>query len=105
MAVKEMGSVQVDFDEEGFMSNHAQWTEDIARVLAREEGIEELTERHFMVIRFMRKEYQKKGTGPSLRKLKNESGVNTKELYQLFPKGPAKKAARISGIPKPQGCI
>jgi dissimilatory sulfite reductase related protein len=31
--------------------------------------------------------------------------VPIKELYQLFPKGPAKKAAKIAGIPKPRGCI
>ena len=33
------------------------------------------------------------------------SGVPIKELYQLFPKGPAKLAAKIAGIPKPRGCI
>jgi tRNA 2-thiouridine synthesizing protein E len=105
MAVKEIAAQMVDFDEEGFMTNHKQWSEEIALAIAKEEGIEELTDRHFMVLSFMRQEYEEKGSGPSLRKLKNESGVNTKELYQLFPKGPAKKAARIAGIPKPQGCI
>lgn len=105
MTTKEIATVQVALDEEGFMIDHTQWTEDIAREIAKEEGIEELTDEHFLVINFMRKEYEEKGTGPSLRKLKNESGVNTKQLYKLFPKGPAKKAARISGIPKPQGCI
>jgi tRNA 2-thiouridine synthesizing protein E len=53
----------------------------------------------------MRKEFETNGQAPSLRKLKNESGVGTKELYQLFPKGPAKKAALIAGLGKPQGCI
>lgn len=105
MATKEIASVTIDVDDEGFMTDHTQWTEEVARELAKEEGIEELIDKHFMVLNFMRKEYEDKGTGPSLRKLKNESGVNTKELYQLFPKGPAKKAARIAGIPKPQGCI
>jgi len=105
MPARDIVSVSIQFDEEGFMLDHTQWNEEIAREIAREEGIEELTDRHFMVIHFMRKEFEEKGTGPSLRKLKNESGVGTKELYQLFPKGPAKKAARIAGIPKPQGCI
>ena len=58
-----------------------------------------------MVINFMRKEFEANGKVPSLRKVKNESGVGTKELYGLFPKGPAKKAARIAGLGKPEGCI
>jgi tRNA 2-thiouridine synthesizing protein E len=105
MSQKEVASKIIDFDEEGFMTDHTQWSDEIAYAIAKEEGIEELTDRHFIVLNFMRKEYEEKGTGPSLRKLKNESGVGTKELYRLFPKGPAKKAARIAGIPKPQGCI
>ena len=60
---------------------------------------------HWQVIRFMRAEYFAKGTGPTVRVLGKTSGVSVKELYQLFPKGPAKIAARIAGIPKPRGCI
>ena len=65
----------------------------------------ELTPRHWQVIRFMRAQYQAKGTGPTVRVLGKTSGVTVKELYQLFPKGPAKVAAKIAGIPKPRGCI
>lgn len=53
----------------------------------------------------MRKVFKENGMAPSIRKLTKESGVGTKELYTLFPKGPAKKAARIAGLPKPKGCI
>ena len=105
MPQREIAGKVVEMDDENFMTDYSQWDEDIARALAKEEGIEALNDRHFMVLNFMRKEYEEKGTGPSLRKLKNESGVQTKELYQLFPKGPAKKAARIAGITKPEGCI
>ncbi len=70
-----------------------------------ESDIDELTDRHWQVIRFMRDEYFEKGTGPTVRMLGKTSGVPVKELYQLFPKGPAKTAARIAGIPKPRGCI
>jgi tRNA 2-thiouridine synthesizing protein E len=87
------------------MADHTAWTKEIAAALAKEEGIDELTDRHYIVIDFMRKEYEENGTGPSIRKLNKQSGVNTKELYQLFPGGPAKKAALIAGIPKPQGCV
>ena len=96
---------RVDVNEEGFLVDPAQWTEDMAPQIARAAGIDELTPLHWLVIRFMRAEYQAKGTGPTVRVLGKTSGVSIKELYQLFPKGPAKTAARIAGIPKPRGCI
>jgi TusE/DsrC/DsvC family sulfur relay protein len=96
---------QLELDTDGYLANYKDWNEDIAIELAKEEGIDELTDRHWKVINFMRKEYEEKGDGPSIRRLTKESGVPIKELYQLFPKGPAKKAARIAGIPKPKGCI
>ena len=81
------------------------WTEEKAAEIAREEGIGELTERHWQVIRYMRDSYLETGTAPTIRTLGKASGVPIKELYQLFPKGPAKLAAKIGGIPKPKGCI
>jgi TusE/DsrC/DsvC family sulfur relay protein len=95
----------VDVNEEGFLVDPGQWTEDMAPQIAKAAVIEELTPLHWQVIRFMRSEYQAKGTGPTVRVLGKTSGVSIKELYQLFPKGPAKTAARIAGIPKPRGCI
>lgn len=95
----------VDLDDEGFFAHPEQWTEDMAPELARHEGIDELTEAHWKVIRFMRAQYFEKGTGPTVRVLGKTSGVSVKELYQLFPKGPAKTGAKIAGIPKPRGCI
>ena len=100
-----VGSKEVRLGEDGFMLDHTEWDEDVARRLAQEEGIEELTPRHWDVIRYMRQEFKEKGEGPSIRKLKNSGGIPTRELYELFPGGPAKKAARIAGIPKPHGCI
>jgi TusE/DsrC/DsvC family sulfur relay protein len=95
----------VELNEEGFFVHPEQWTEDMVPDLARREGIDPLTERHRQVIRFMRSAFLAKGTGPTVRVLGKESGVSIKELYELFPKGPAKIAARIAGIPKPRGCI
>jgi dissimilatory sulfite reductase related protein len=97
--------VPVEVNDEGFFERPEQWTEDMAPELARENGIEELTDRHWEVIRFMRAEFLAKGTGPTVRVLGKTSGVSVKELYELFPKGPAKTAAKIAGIPKPRGCI
>jgi len=105
MATATVANKQLEVDEEGFLKNHEDWNREIAHELAKQEGIEELTDRHWLVIDFMRKEYEEKGDGPSIRRLTKQSGVPIKELYQLFPKGPAKKAAKIAGIPKPTGCI
>lgn len=92
-------------DADGHLKNLFDWNEQVANALAREEGIPALTDRHWAVIKFMRKEFQEKGDAPSIRKLTKESGVDTKELYALFPKGPAKKAAKIAGLQKPKGCV
>jgi TusE/DsrC/DsvC family sulfur relay protein len=105
MATRTINHKAVDFDAEGFMTNYKDWDAEIAQVLAAGEGIASLTDRHLLVLNFMRKEFETKGDGPSIRKLTKESGVPTKELYELFPGGPAKKAAKIAGIKKPHGCI
>jgi len=95
----------IDVDTEGFLTDPEQWNEDLARSIAEENGIPLLTDRHWLVVRFMRDRYLATGAAPSIRGLGKESGVPVKELYQLFPKGPAKLAAKIGGIPKPTGCI
>lgn len=98
-------TLDIKFNDEGFLVNANDWTEDVAKYLAEKEGIMQLTDRHWAVINFMRKEYKDNGEVPTIRRLKNAGGVPTKELYELFPNGPAKKAARIAGLPKPKGCI
>jgi tRNA 2-thiouridine synthesizing protein E len=105
MSTTTIAATDVDVDDEGFFVRPEQWTEDMAPELARREGIEPLTDAHWQVIRFMRTQYFANGTGPTVRVLGKTSGVTIKELYRLFPKGPAKVAARIAGIPKPRGCI
>jgi tRNA 2-thiouridine synthesizing protein E len=105
MTTATITGVDVELNDEGFFVDPNDWTEDMAPQLAAEAGIDELTDRHWQVLRFMRQEYFAKGTGPTVRVLGKTSGVPIKELYQLFPKGPAKMAAKIAGIPKPRGCI
>jgi tRNA 2-thiouridine synthesizing protein E len=100
-----IAETSVDLDAEGFLTDPSQWNEEVALEIARENGIPELTDRHWLVVRFMRERYLETGTAPSIRALGKESGVPIKELYELFPKGPAKLAAKVGGIPKPRGCI
>ena len=76
-------------DADGHLANRGDWNEDIARELAANDGIATLTPQHWKVINFMRSVFEQEGVAPSIRRLTKESGVDTKTLYQLFPKGPA----------------
>ncbi len=106
MTIAVLAGVEVELNEEGFFVKPEQWTTEMVPQLAEEWGIPgPLTEQHWQVLNYMREEYFEKGTGPTVRKLGKSSGVSVKELYKLFPKGPAKLAARCAGIPKPKGCI
>jgi dissimilatory sulfite reductase related protein len=105
MTMTLIADAPVDVDAEGFLTRPEQWNEQIAEAIAAGNGIAALSDRHWLVVRFMRDRYLATGAAPSVRALGKESGVPVKELYQLFPKGPAKLAARIGGIPKPKGCI
>jgi TusE/DsrC/DsvC family sulfur relay protein len=105
MTTTEIAGTTVEIDAEGFLVDPAQWSEEIAREIASANGVPELTDRHWLVVHYMRDTYLSTGSAPSIRSLGKESGVPIKELYQLFPKGPAKLAAKIGGIPKPRGCI
>jgi tRNA 2-thiouridine synthesizing protein E len=105
MSTVTIAGAQVDVDAEGFLDDPAAWTREMGREIALQNGIAELTDRHWLVVDFMRRVYLESGSAPTIRTLGKASGVPIKELYQLFPKGPAKLAAKIGGIPKPRGCI
>lgn len=110
MAIEVNGKV-IDTDEEGYLTNLADWNEDVAKVLAEQDELE-LTENHWEVITFLREYYDEYQIAPAVRvltkaigkKLGPEKG-NSKYLYELFPYGPAKQACRFAGLPKPTGCV
>ena len=105
MSTQTIAGQAIEVDDEGFLVDPEQWTRDVGAEIARENGIPELTDRHWQVVDFMRERYLTEGAAPSIRTLGKASGVPVKELYALFPKGPAKLAAKVGGIPKPRGCI
>jgi TusE/DsrC/DsvC family sulfur relay protein len=105
MATREIAGKTVQVNEEGFMTVPSEWTKEIGVEIAKEEGIAELTPAHWQVIDFCRQDGQTNGKSPTLRRITNQTGVTTKDLFALFPKGPAKKVARISGLGKPEGCV
>jgi len=95
----------VQVNEEGFMTDPSEWSREIAVEIAREEGIDPLTEAHWKVVEFCRQSAQDSGKAPTLRQITTGTGITTKDLFALYPKGPAKKVARISGLGKPEGCV
>lgn len=105
MTTKALATKDLEVDAEGFLQHPEQWDESVAQAIAQEAGIATLSDRHWQVVKLMRSRFLETGSAPSIRTLGKESGVPVKELYQLFPKGPAKLAAKIGGIPKPRGCI
>jgi tRNA 2-thiouridine synthesizing protein E len=105
MATRVIAGKTVQVNDEGFMTNPNEWNKEIAAAIAAEEGIAELIPAHWKVIDFCRQDAAGSGKAPTLRRISTAAGVSTKELFVLFPKGPAKKVARIAGLGKPEGCV
>lgn len=102
---KVIAGYPVEVTEEGYLTKREQWNKEIARAIAKEVGIAELTEAHWRVIEFLQKDYAKTEKIPTIRRLKNTGGIDTKELYALFPEGPLMKATKIAGLMKPVSCV
>jgi len=104
MALRVYAGREVEVNDEGFLTNGGQWTPEVAAAIAQEVEIA-LSPEHWKVLTFCREDAAREGQPPGLRRISKLSGVATKELYALFPRGPGKLAARIAGLPKPQGCV
>ncbi len=106
MATRVIAGKEVQVNDEGFMTDATEWNKDIAVAIAVEEGIPELTDDHWKVIDWARDQAKNANwKSPTLRQITTGTGVNTKQLFALFPKGPAKKVARVAGLGKPEGCV
>lgn len=103
MAEKTLAGKTVEVTDEGYLVNREDWTKEIATELAKEQGIE-LSDKHFEVLDFLRKE-SAAGTALSIRKVGKSGIVDIKGLYQLFPGGPLKYSSKYAGIPKPASCV
>ena len=107
----ELNGKSYETDEEGYLTNIADWNEDVANYLAKEESID-LGPNHWEVINFLREYYTEYQIAPAIRVLTKAIGKklgadkgNNKYLYELFPYGPAKQACKFAGLPKPTGCV
>lgn len=97
--------IRIDLDEDGFLVNPHDWNEAIARYLAAQDGILSLTEKHWLIINYLRNHYMESGAAPLIRKLCTDNQFSLKQVFDLFPKGPANGACRIAGLAKPDGCV
>lgn len=106
MPILEYNGGRVEVEEDGFIKDPKAWNEELAGLLAKNyEGIGELTEEHWRVIKYVRDYYQRFGTTPTIRKICQETSFDLKRVYELFPSGPVKGAFKIAGLPKPTGCV
>jgi dissimilatory sulfite reductase related protein len=94
-----------EVDEDGFLDDPTIWNENVAKDFMGIEGITELTDNHWKVIKYLRNYYLQFGIAPMIRKLCKETGFKLNEIYNMFPSGPAKGACKLAGLPKPTGCV
>lgn len=104
MAITYQGK-SIEMDGDGFMLEPNLWNEELAALIAAEDGIEALTEDHLKIVRIIRSNYEEKGIAPMVRTICKETGLKLKQIYELFPLGPARGACRVAGLPKPEGCV
>jgi len=106
MPTLDYNDTPLEVNEEGFLTNPQEWNKDIALFLAKDqEGLDELNDDHWAVINYIREYYKENDLAPMVRKICKTTGLKLKYIYELFPSGPAKGAAKLAGLPKPDGCV
>lgn len=105
MSRLQVGALVFDLDDDGFIQQPELWDATVAAVLARGEGVEELTPEHWVVIDYLRDYWVQYGSAPMIRKLVKGTGVRLQRIYELFPNGPAMGACKVAGLPRPTGCV
>ena len=105
MSTATIAGQTVNVNDEGFLTEYDEWSEDIGRELASMIGIDEMTDDHWAAVRFLRSDFAEQGETATIRRVTKVGGIPTKQLFVLFPKKPAKKMAYIAGLPKPKGCV
>ena len=105
MGQLKVGEKTLEVDDKGFIQQPEQWDREVAAALARQEGVAELTQEHWRVVDFIRGHYHKHRLAPMVRVLCRETRFDLRKLLALFPTGPAQGACKVSGLPKPTGCL
>ena len=106
MATVDYQGRKLELNEEGFLAHPEEWTEEIAVLLAKDqENLDALTPEHWAVIRYIREYYREKKLAPMVRSICKTTSLQLRQIYELFPSGPAKGACKLAGLPKPDGCV
>ena len=106
MACIESAGRKLELNEEGFLIHFEEWNDEVALALAKhQEGLEALTEDHWKIVRFIRAHFEQNNLAPMVRSICKTTGLPLRQIYQLFPSGPAKGACKVAGLPKPDGCV
>ncbi len=105
MEIVTLGGKQIEIDEDGFIQDPDAWDNAVAADLAKTEGVDDLTDDHWKIVNYLREYYLEFSMAPMIRKLCKQTGYSLKEIYDLFPSGPAKGACKVAGLPKPTGCV
>jgi len=100
-----VNDMDIELDKDGFMKDPGLWDDEIARAIADEEGINEMTEDHWKLVNFIREYWKENDIAPAVRLLCKETGLSVRQIFQLFSSGPARGACRVAGLPKPDGCV
>jgi len=102
-----MNLSDLNLTDNGHLAEPGEWTEEVAAVLAAEDGISELTDKHMDVINYLRSEFTENGGNQPneraiIKAMSDEWGekIKSKDVYALFPKQPSKQAAKIAGLPE-----
>jgi tRNA 2-thiouridine synthesizing protein E len=101
----QLGGKAVDIDEDGFIQDPGAWDKAVAVDLAKTEAVDDMTDDHWKVVNYLREYYIEYNMAPMIRMLCKATGFKLKEIYELFPSGPAKGACKVAGLPKPTGCV
>lgn len=105
MPTMEIEGRTFEVDGDGFLSNPNLWNEEVAELFAKYDGIFPMNEKHWAVVNIIRRNFEEKGMAPMIRTICQETGLRLREVYELFPLGPARGACRVAGLPKPDGCV
>jgi len=100
-----VGDEEIPLDGNGFLQQPESWNDAVAETIAREEGIAEMSDSHWAVVKFIRAYWKEHDLAPGVRLLCQQTGLGVRDMYKLFRSGPAKGACRIAGLPKPDGCV
>jgi dissimilatory sulfite reductase related protein len=94
-----------EVDEEGFLKDFSQWCPEWAEYSRVNQGIDSLTDEHWLLVKVLQDYYRENREPPMARMLSKTTHFKMKHIYELFPEGPGKGACKLAGLPKPKGCV